>query len=84
MQFRVTESFAESYDGLDDEDAFSVDGVITRIIGEHDQAWARRNRVVGDEGDAWIVLGHSPRGEFKIYWTHLKEGVIVLLALLYA
>lgn len=39
MQFRVTEAFVESFDGLDDEDAF-VDEVIARILDEHDQAWA--------------------------------------------
>lgn len=81
MQFRVTEVFVESYDALDDEDAFLVDEVITRIIDEHDQAWARQNRVVGEEGDAWIVIGRSTRGEFKVYWTYLGEEVIFLVLL---
>lgn len=83
MQFRVTEVFVESYEALADEDAFLVDEVITRIIDEHDQAWARQNRVVGEEGDAWIVIGHSTRSEFKVYWTYLGEEVILFLALLY-
>lgn len=84
MQFRVTEGFVESYDALEDVDAVVVDEVITRIIDEHDQAWARQNRVVGEEGDAWIVLGRSKRGEFKVYWTYLEDEVILFLALLLA
>lgn len=83
MQFRVTQSFAESYDALDDEDAYVVDEVIMRILSEHDQAWARQNRVVGEEGDDWIVIGRSAGGEFKVYWTYLEGDAILLLALLY-
>jgi hypothetical protein len=83
MQFRVTEVFVESYDALADEDAFLVDEVITRIIDEHDQAWAQQNRVVGEEGDAWIVIGQSTLNEFKVYWTYLGEEAILFLALLH-
>lgn len=83
MQFRVTEVFAESYDALDEADALLVDEVILRIIDEHDQAWGRQNRVVGETGDAWLVVGRSVHGEFKVYWTYSAEGVVVLLALLF-
>lgn len=84
MQFRVTEVFVETYEALADEDAFLVAEVIMRIIDEHDQAWARQNRVVGEEGDAWMVMGRSKEGEFKVYWAYLEEDVIVILALLFA
>lgn len=84
MEFRVTEVFVEAYGALDDADASLVDEVITRIVDEHDQAWARQNRVVGEEGDAWIVLGRSRRGEFKVYWAYQEGDVILFLALLLA
>ena len=83
MLFHVTSVFARSYDALDEEDAFVVDQVITRIVAEHDRAWARQNRVVGEEGEAWIVPGRSRRSEFRVYWTYLDDDVIVFLALLY-
>jgi hypothetical protein len=82
MQFRVTEVFVESYDALDDADARLVDEVILRITDEHDQAWARQNRVVGEAGDAWLVVSRSAQSEFKIYWTYIEEDVVVFLALL--
>lgn len=82
MQFRVTEVFAATYDALEDADALLVDEVILRIIEEHDRAWARQNRVVGEAGEAWIVVGRSARSEFKIYWTYMNEDGIVFLALL--
>ena len=83
MQFRVTEVFVELYDALDDADALLVDQVIFRITDEHDQAWARQNRVVGEAGDAWLVVSRSAQGEFKIYWTYSAKGVILFLALLF-
>ena len=82
MQFRVTEVFLDSYDALDDADALLVDEVILRNTEEHDQAWARQHRVVGEAGDAWIVVGRSTQGEFKVYWTYMAEDAIVFLALL--
>jgi hypothetical protein len=82
MQFRFTEVFAAAYDALDDADALLIDEVILRITDEHDQAWARQNRVVGEAGEAWLVVSRSAQGEFKIYWTYMDEDLVVFLALL--
>ena len=83
MQFRVTEVFVESYEALNDADARLVDEVLLRIINEHDRAWARQNRVVGEGGDAWLVVSRSAQGEFEIYWMYTAEDVILFLALLF-
>jgi hypothetical protein len=81
--FVATPEFIERYLGLDLASAACIDGAIVRLEAEPASAWARRNRVVGEQGTAWIVEVRCPAGDYRLYWTQpTPEGPLQLLLLL--
>jgi hypothetical protein len=81
FDFRVTPQFSAAYDALDDDSADVVDAVILRLCEEHDSAWARANRVVGESGDAWMIETRIGDGYAVVYWQYYGDELILLLIL---
>lgn len=79
--FLVTPQFLAVYESLDDETAVAVDEVIRRLVDDPGTAWARRNRVSGDEGGAWLVEMSSGTTELALYWDLSDDRRLLLLLL---
>lgn len=83
MGFVTTPEFVERYLKLDFASAACVDRAIVRLEADPAAAWARRNRVVGEQGAAWIVEVRCPEGAYRLYWDQpTPEGPLLLLVLL--
>ena len=83
MGFVATPEFVERYLNLDLASAACVDRAVVRLEAETAAAWARRNRVVGEQGAAWIVEVCCPAGTCRLYWDQpTPEGPLLLLLLL--
>jgi hypothetical protein len=83
VEFVVTPEFSTRYDALDDKAAECVDAVILRLLAESEGAWARQNRVVGENGWAWLIVITCPGGEnLGLYWQTLSDESLVLTLLL--
>lgn len=75
----VTATFSQRYDRLSDHDAESIDAAIIRLMEEHETAWARSHRVVGEDGSSWIIPLRTAGRLLHLYWDYLEDGGIVLL-----
>ena len=82
MEFVVTPQFVEAYDALDDDTAEVVDGAVIRLLEEHEGAWARRGRVTGRGGEAWILDIRSSSADMYLYWDYFGDQLVILLLLL--
>ena len=82
MHFLVTSAFANAYDALSGEMVHAVDEAILRLLDEHEGAWARRGRVAGEGGEAWILEIRPKRADISLYWNYLEDERLVLLLLL--
>lgn len=78
----VTPEFVATYEHLTDEQAACVDAAIRRLLDSPRSAWARRSRVVGDNGAAWLVAVRCGDSILALYWRQESDGSIVLLLLL--
>jgi hypothetical protein len=60
-----------------------VDDAIRRLVANPGSPWARRNRVVGGRGAAWLLVVPGPRGDHTLYWgqPHPESPVRLLLLL---
>jgi predicted RNase H-like nuclease len=81
VDYLFTEELETVYGLLSDAEADVVDAVIIRLLDEHESAWARQNRVVGDRGSAWIIEFRHHRDSFHLYWRYLDDETVVLLVL---
>lgn len=81
MEFLFTDDFYSSYESLSDNDAVLIDKAIRRLLIDHPTAWARRGRVEGDRGGAWILSIASGDLDAALYWDYYNEESVVLLAL---
>lgn len=83
MEFMVTPEFVERYEHLDDSTASCVDDAIRRVVADPDSAWARQNRVVGEQGWAWLVVIRCDREDLALYWEQASpDDPLVFLLLL--
>jgi hypothetical protein len=82
MDFVLSESFLLSYDRLDDDKVAEIDEAILRLLADHDSAWARRGRVEGEVGGAWIVTIAAGNFDGSLYWDYYDDETVVLLALI--
>lgn len=83
MGFLVTPEFLERYLDLDPASAACIDRAVVRLQADPAAAWARRNRVVGEQGTAWIIEVRCPVTPYRIYWAQpTPEGPLLLLLLL--
>jgi len=83
LSVTFTDQFIEPYQALDDDCALVVDGVIQRIQVEHESAWARRNRIAGDAGSAWLIEARCQDSDIRLYSRYGRDGnleVVLLLA----
>ena len=81
MDFLVTPEFVERYEQFDDAHAICIDKAIRQIAADPEGPWARRQRVVGEDGWAWLVIVACGTGEFGLYWRQAADGIPVLLLL---
>jgi hypothetical protein len=84
MDFVFSESFLRSYERLSDDKVVIIDDAILRLLADHDSAWARQGRVVGEVGSAWIITVAARNFDVSLYWDYYEEQSIVLLALILA
>ena len=83
MGFAATPEFVERYLGLDLASAACIDRAVVRLEADPAAAWARKNRVVGERGAAWIVPVRCPAGTYRLYRDQPRpEGPLLLLLLL--
>ena len=82
MDFVFSESFLVSYETLADDKVTVIDEAILRLLAEHDSAWARQGRVVGELGSAWILTVAAKNFDVTLYWNYYDDKNIVLLALI--
>lgn len=84
MDFVLTAVFSEAYDQLTDDDAFELDAIIRRLLGDHEAAWARAGRIEGSEdadvGGAWILRTPIGSALYNIYWEYLDTETVLLIA----
>lgn len=81
MEFVATPEFVERYEVLDNATAECVDDAIRRLLAEHRSAWARQNRVVGDDGSAWLIALRCPGSDLALYWHEGTDDSIILVLL---
>jgi spermidine synthase len=79
--FRVTPEFVGVYETLRDELVVAVDATIVRLLDEHLTLWARRGRVVGLDGGAWVVEFRESDTDLMLYWNYLDQDLILLVLL---
>ncbi len=80
--YRVTPDFIDVYESLRDDLMAAVDDTVVRLLAEHATLWARRGRVIGSGGRAWIIeFGVSETG-LTLYWNYLDDELILLVLLL--
>lgn len=82
MGFVATPEFVERYLRLDLAAAACIDRAIARLEADPASGWARRNRVVGEQGAAWIVLVPCPGGTYRLYWDQPSPDDSLSLLLL--
>lgn len=81
MDFVFTDTFYSVYESISDEEAALIDDGIRRLLQDHATGWARRGRIEGDSGSAWILTLTSRGIETSLYWEYYADETIVLLAL---
>lgn len=67
--FRVTPDFIDVYESLRDDVIAAVDDTVVCLPTEHMTLWARRGRLVGPGGSAWIIEFGTPETALTLYWT---------------
>lgn len=81
MDFVLTDTFYSVYESISDEEAALIDDGIRRLLQDHATGWARRGRIEGDLGSAWILTLTSRGIETSLYWDYYDDETVVLLAL---
>lgn len=84
VEFLATPGFREAYRRLDQRAADVVDEALHRLADDPSCAWARQNRVVGEQGSAWLIIIRHPTGECALYWDQPDPGGPLRLLLLLA
>lgn len=87
MEYAWTPQFKAVYEDADGRVIDVVNAVIERLLIDHEEAWARRNRVVGDKGEAWIISTRTANADVDVYWEYLQDepdSTILLLLLIVA
>jgi hypothetical protein len=83
LGFVATPEFVERYLRLDLAAAACIDRAIARLEANPASGWAKRSRVVGERGAAWIILVPCPAGTYRLYWDQpAPEAPLLLLLLL--
>ncbi len=82
VESTATPEFLERYLRLDDEAAPLIDDAIRRLLANPGSPWARRNRVVGERGAAWLVVVPGPDGDHALCWDQPDPADPVQLLLL--
>lgn len=81
MDFVFTETVYSTYESLTDREVQLIDEAIRRLLADHSTAWARRGRIEGEQGNAWILTVAAPSIETALYWDYHDEESLVLIAL---
>lgn len=78
MDYRVTDTFLEFYEGIPDEHVSEVDAVLRSILDSPNSAFSRQGRIEagGQLGGAWIVRLTIDGEPHNLYWV--QEGEIIL------
>ena len=82
MDFTATPEFLEQYEQPDHTVVECVDRAILRLSGDPASAWARQNRVVGDQEAAWLIVLQCGEGLGLYWWQPVPTEPIHLLLLL--
>lgn len=82
MEFNVTPEFVDGYELLTGEAVELVDDAIRRVLADPGSAWARQNRVVGDDGWAWIVVVKGKDADLAVYWRQGPDETPLFLLLI--
>ncbi len=80
--YRVTPDFINVYQSLRGDAVAAVDDVVVRLLTEHTTLWARRGRVVGTSGSAWVVEFGTSDMDLTLYWDYLDDQLLLLVLLL--
>jgi len=84
IPFEWTPEFKTPYEEFDEDEAARLDVALRVLLsGGHAQSSARRDRVQGDRGGAFIYAVRSGSGKiWHVYWdyTSPRRTAIVLLA----
>jgi hypothetical protein len=84
MELVATPEFREAYERLDYGIAERVDEALCRLLADPSSAWTRQNRVVGEQGSAWLIIIRHPTGDCALYWDQPDPAgplrVLLLLA----
>ena len=86
IPFEWTPEFKAPYEALDENEVARLDATLRILLrGGHAQSFARRNRVQGVRGGAFIYAVRSGPGKiWHVYWDYTSphRTAIVLLALI--
>jgi len=83
MELVATPEFREAYERLAYGVVERVDEALCHLLADPSSAWARQNRVVGEQGSAWLIIIRHPAGDCALYWDQPDPvGSIRLLLLL--
>jgi len=81
--FLATPEFREAYERPDVGTVTRVDDALRRSADGPSSAWARQNRVVGEQGSAWLIITRCGTGDYALYWDQPDpDGPVRLLLLL--
>lgn len=85
MEYSWTPQFKSAYETANQDVVDVVDALVDRLLIDHEAAWARRNRVIGDLGEAWIISMPTANADVDVYWEYLRDepdSTILLLLLI--
>lgn len=82
LDYRATETFLIAYEAVPAYDIEVVDAALRTILGFPNSAEARRKRVEGDVGGAWVATAHGRDHDWSIYWQQTDADTVHLLLLL--
>ena len=80
--YRVTPEFMEVYESLPDDLVAVVDETVARLFADHTRPCARRDRIVGATGGAWVIDFHTRDVGLTLYWDYGDHRMILLILLL--
>ncbi len=82
LDYSATDSFLSTYEAVPDYDIEVVDDAIRTVLEAPDSAEARRRRVEGETGGAWVAVAHGRDHDWSIYWQQAHPDTVHLLLLL--
>lgn len=82
VDYRVTPEFVDVYESLPDDLVAVVDDIVARLFTAHTTLWARRDRIIGETGGAWVIDFHTRDVGLTLYWDYGDHRMILLILLL--